>query len=125
VPNSESSLRWYTSRLVLLVAAHSVMSAARLAGLAILVIVVLCMVYHRGGWPIWKRVFFVLLAWGAASILADMLSFWLVGPLLVELGKPHLVRTVANYIATTPIIIYAVRQSSLFVGQEDLTDVQS
>lgn len=91
--------------------------AGRESGWIILLMVVLvsiCMVTERGQWKVWQRIGFVFLAWMAHAILTIPVALG-IGPLLLLGDRVALVDRGVSFVATVPIVVFAMRRSRLFV----------
>lgn len=124
-----SAYRWLPARSVLafvlywLVATIGAGAIVRLGGTAstasgwtifvMLGFVILCMVTERGRFPIWGRIGFPVLAWVAHAFLT------VPAYLLAIMVSPELVDRAANFIASIPVVIVAMRQSSWFVSSRE------
>mgnify|MGYP001591675950 CR=1 FL=1 len=79
-----------------------------------LVVVIGCMLTERGRWKVWQRVGFVLVSWLMQVILSIPVAFT-IGVLVLNSGSPHLADRTIAFLASLPVVIFALRQSSFFV----------
>ena len=82
--------------------------------LVLLVSVVLCMVTERGDWNKSLRILFVLLTPFVEAFL-ELPFVLMMGPGLYLTGRGHLIDSVATFFSSLAILIFAMRQSQLFV----------
>ncbi len=82
--------------------------------LVMLVFVSLCMVTERGEWATWKKIGFVFLAWLVQALLSVAVVL-IIGVALVSQQRSHLIDRTSGFLSSIPIVIYAMRRSSLFV----------
>ena len=77
-----------------------------------LVFTTVCMITHRGQWPISWRVGFV----PAASILHALISVPMV--VVVLFVRPELQDRAVSFLSSLPVVLFAMRHSRLFVIPE-------
>lgn len=92
--------------------------------LIMLIFVSICMITERGHWKLWQRIGFVPLAWIAEAILSPLAAFT-IGVLVYSSGREHLVDRAIAFCASLPIIIFAMRQSKLFVISKHYLETNS
>jgi len=83
--------------------------------IVMLIVVIVCMITERGRWKLQQRVGFVFFAWIAHSIFAFSM-FIPVGAALSASGRLHLLERTVTFLATLPVLIFAMRQSRIFVS---------
>lgn len=79
-----------------------------------LALVSICMASERGQWKVWKKVGLVPLTWLAHSALA-LPTALTVGVSLAQSGRSYLVDRGIAFVASIPIVIFAMRRSTWFV----------
>jgi hypothetical protein len=77
------------------------------------VFVTICMVTERGRWKMWQRVAAVPAAWLAQAFL-QVPAVVVVGMPIV-MARPDVVERMIGLAASLPAVIFAMRQSRLFV----------
>ena len=81
--------------------------------LVMLVLVALCMVTERGRWKMWQRVTAIPAAWLAQALL-QVPAVVAVG-MPVAMGRPDVAERMISLAASLSAVIFAMRQSRLFV----------
>lgn len=73
-----------------------------------LVLVTVCMFTERGRWKMWHRIAAIPAAWIGQALLQV--------PALVAVGRrPDIAERMVSLAASLPVVIFAMRQSRLFV----------
>ena len=91
--------------------------------LMMLVAVSVCMVTERALWGIWRRFLAVPGSWFAHAVLHWPAAA--IGRLFYSTGFPELVDYVSVYLATVPIVLWAMWHSRLFVAATNQSTASS
>ena len=83
--------------------------------LAMVAMIVVCMATERGLWPLWKRILAVPAAWVAQGILGWPAMIF--GRVLCLVGLPAYSEYATVYIASAPLVLWAMWHSRLFVQE--------
>jgi hypothetical protein len=131
--SAETPYRWYRRRFWLTLVLYWFTCTAGAGALArlgaaesaerawvislMLVLVTVCMVTERGRWKIWQRVAAVPVAWITQALL-QVPAVVVVG-MPIALGRPDVAERMIGLAASLPVVIFAMRQSHLFVTSAD------
>lgn len=105
----------------------SVDGHARESGWIVLTMVVLvsiCMVTERGQWKVWQRIGLVFLAWIVQAILTIPIALVVV-PLLLLGNRADFADRGVSFVATIPVVVFAMRRSRLFVRAQHHEDIMT
>lgn len=88
--------------------------------IVMLALVSVCMATERGQWKVWQRIGFVFLAWIVQAILT-IFTLFTFGVLMYWGGRSDLVDRVTVFVASIPVVVFAMRRSKLFVTEVPTT----
>ena len=86
-----------------------------------LLFVIVCTSTERGRWKVWQRVAFVPAAWLGHALLS-VPAVLAVGIPLAAGPRPDFADRMVTLVASIPVIVFAMRQSRLFVRRVSETD---
>ena len=76
--------------------------------------VIICMIFERGEWSVWKRVGFVFLSW-ILQVLLGLVILPIAYLLVASGGKLELVDRFIGLLSGIPIILYSMWHSRIFI----------